>query len=32
VQGFEYQGDAFAYACSVYPEVIARQRNPLVLQ
>lgn len=23
---------AFEYACSVYPEVIARQRHPLVLQ
>lgn len=32
VQGFSYQGDAFAYACSVYPDVITRQHQPLVLQ
>lgn len=34
VQGFSHLVpiDAFAYACAMYPDVIARQRHPLVLQ
>ncbi|HYM33366.1 MAG TPA: hypothetical protein VEU47_18855 [Candidatus Cybelea sp.] len=34
VQGFDHEHapDAFAFACSVFPQVIERQRVPLVLQ
>jgi hypothetical protein len=34
VQGFDHRQapEAFACACSVYPEVVARQWHPLVLQ
>jgi hypothetical protein len=34
VQGFDHKQapEAFAYACSVYPAVVRRQRQPLVLQ
>jgi len=34
VQGFDHKQapEAFAYASSIYPEVVTRQRHPLVLQ